>query len=108
MAEYFFSILNVDIDAIHNSTARLMSEYNFCDLCKLNPAKQLATFWWAILWADIFPLDDDQQQQEYHHHHHQHCSVSRCHDMHVFDLVSTIFHYNQVWDIAAGLLLIGG
>jgi tRNA U38,U39,U40 pseudouridine synthase TruA len=66
---------------------QLISEHNFCNLYKLDPANQLTSFQQHILCADISPLGSG--------------------NMHVFDLVSTVFLYNQVWHIMVVLLLTG-
>jgi tRNA pseudouridine38/39 synthase len=66
---------------------QLISEHNFCNLYKLDPANQLTSFQQHILCTDISPLGSG--------------------NMHVFDLVSTVFLYNQVWHIMVVLLLTG-
>ncbi|KAH9003699.1 hypothetical protein EDB86DRAFT_3213919 [Lactarius hatsudake] len=38
---YLFSVRGLDVDAMYAGAARLDGEHDFCNLCKLDPAKQL-------------------------------------------------------------------
>jgi tRNA pseudouridine38/39 synthase len=75
------------LDAMRVGVVQLIGEHNFHNLYKLDLAKQLTSFQWCILCVDISPPGSG--------------------DMHVFDLVGTVFLYNQVWHIMAVLLLTG-
>jgi hypothetical protein len=70
-----------------HGAVQLIGEHNFCNLYELDPAKQLTSFQQHILCVDISPLGSG--------------------NMHVFDLVGTVFLYNQMRHIMAVLLLTG-
>ncbi|KAF9649582.1 pseudouridine synthase [Thelephora ganbajun] len=91
--KYFFHSRNLDISRMQDAASRLLGEYDFRNLCKLDASKQVTNFRRTILQASISPARLEGKEG--------------LDGVWMFDLKGTAFLYNQVRHIIAILFLIG-
>ncbi|TFK29090.1 pseudouridine synthase [Coprinopsis marcescibilis] len=84
--KYFFSLKDLDIQAMEEGAARMVGEHDFRNLCKIDAAKQLTSFKRNVINAYLERLDDN---------------------LYVFNLIGSAFLYHQVRHIMAILFYIG-
>ncbi|KAH9013806.1 hypothetical protein EDB83DRAFT_2442584 [Lactarius deliciosus] len=80
---YFFSVRDLDVDAMYAGAAWLVGKHDFRNLCKLDPENQLISFQRWVVCPMVIS------------------------NVHVLDVVGNAYLYNRVWYTTAVLLLIG-